>query len=92
MTDIQDILDGTRTSGQFRVDPLDFEDEQGLTPEAARRQALSVRNMLIRQIKKAQPRLSVRGWTLTGQLRQYRSFGVPDGRVRPVYYINVQTK
>ena len=28
-------------------------------------------------------------WVLKNQLRQYESFGVPDGRIRDVYMLNI---
>lgn len=76
--------------GQYSFDPLHFEDNAGLTREEAVKEALACRNMVIRHIRKTRPDLVAKGWTLTGQLRQYKSFGVPDGRVRSVYYITVR--
>lgn len=71
---------------QLSFDPLHFEDQMGLDPAAARKEAQAAR----RAVAKSMTRdgWTVKSWTLTGQLRQYRSFGVPDGRVRPVYYLN----
>jgi len=71
---------------QMSFDPLDFEDRMNLTPEQARREAQAVRRMVAKTRK--QDGWEVKSWTLTGQLRKYRAFGVPDGRVRPVYYLN----
>lgn len=31
-------------------------------------------------------------WTLTDQLKKYKSFGVEDGRVRNVYYVTISLK
>ena len=71
---------------QQSFDPLDFEDRMGMTPEQARKEAQTVRRMVAKTLK--MDGHSVKLWTLTGQLRKYKSFGVEDGRVRPVYYIN----
>jgi hypothetical protein len=77
--------------GQYRWDLLEYED-QGMSEKEARIQALTDRNRLMKIVRKSRPDLDCRGCTLTGQLRQYRSFGCPDGRVRNVYYLNVFMK
>jgi hypothetical protein len=75
--------------GQLRFDPLDFED-QGVSREEARKQALAARTMVVNRIKKDWPdKYNVCCWTLSGQLRKYKAFGVPDGRSRSVYYVNI---
>ena len=77
--------------GQHGYDPLDWEDE-GLSPQEARKAALAARSMIKRHIITSRPDLEVHAWTLTGQLRKYKSFGVEDGRVRNVYYLTVRAK
>lgn len=72
---------------QLRFDPLDFEERMGLTPEAARREALAARNVVIKA--KQREGYRTKGWTMTGQLRKYKSFGVECGRIRNVYYLNI---
>lgn len=78
--------------GQMRFDPLDFEDNMGITPQEARKEALAARAIIKRAIQVSRPDFEVRAWTLTGQLRKYKSFGVEDGRVRNVYYLTVSKK
>lgn len=86
ITDPKDVC-----PGQYRWDPLDYEDS-GVTTHDAAKQALSDRTKLMNQIRKHRPDLECKGWTLRGQLRQWESFMVPDGRVRNVYYLNVVKK
>lgn len=76
---------------QYRFDPLDYEDEQSMERKAAAAKALSDRNAWMREIKRCYPdkNLAMNGTSLRGQLRPYKSFGVPDGRVRTVYYITL---
>jgi len=77
--------------GQYRWDPLDYVSTSTNEREAAKL-ALSARTRVMNMIRKQRPDLECRGWTLTGQLRKYASFGVEDGRVRNVYYLNVAVK
>lgn len=72
---------------QIRFDPLDFEDNMGLNPAAARKEAQAARRVIA--AAKRKEGYECKSWTLTGQLRKYKSFGVEDGRVRPVYYLNI---
>jgi len=72
---------------QLRFDPLEFEERMGLTPEQAKKEAQAARRA-VAKAKRAEG-LEVRSWTLEGQLRKYREFGVPCGRVRSVYYLNI---
>lgn len=70
---------------QKAYDPLDWHDA-GLanTIEEAEKLALAQRNTDLRSAKKQ----GARGFRLTGQLRPYAGLGIPDGRVRTVYYID----
>lgn len=65
-------------------DPLDYQDQCGMSPEEARKAALADRDKCARHWRKAG--YQVRAWRLTDQLRKYRSFGIEDGRYRTVYY------
>ena len=77
--------------GQYRWDPLEFEDA-GIPADECRARALASRARVIKMIRKSRPDLECRVWALTGQLRKYRSMGVEDGRIRNVYYLNVSLK
>jgi hypothetical protein len=78
------------TSRQYSFDPLMFEEEQKLTREEARKAALAARAALRKAIERDHPgRYNIKCWTLTGQLRKYKCWGVPCGRVRNVFYMNV---
>lgn len=66
---------------QISFDPLDF-------PADSHRLAKQARDARYRELKKAGA--SVKRWKLPGQIRQYSGFGQPDGRVRDIYFINVQ--
>lgn len=80
-------------SGQYSFDPLVFEEEQSLDREEARKAALAARGALRKAIERDHPgRYDIKCWTLTGQLRKYKSWGVPCGRVRNVFYMNVLEK
>ena len=63
---------------QISFDPLDYAD----SGEAKR-----ARNAKLRALRQAGA--NARGWTLPNQCRPYASFGVPDGRVRNVYYVTI---
>jgi len=69
----------TDRSSQISYDPLDY--------DGGHEQALAARNARLRELRKGGRR--ARGHTLTGQLRKYSSFGVPDGSVRNIYLIEV---
>jgi len=71
---------------QIGFDPLDFEDQYGMDPAAARKEAQAARRVVAKA--KEKEGYEVKIWTLTGQLRKYKEFGVPDGRVRSVYYLS----
>ena len=72
---------------QISFDPLDYQDT-GSTEAEANRLALAERNRTLKVLRRLNGKTSAKGWTLREQLRPYASFGVPDGRVRNVYYIN----
>lgn len=76
--------------GQYSFDPLDFADVNGVSREAAAKQALAARAAFVKEAKKQG--LEARMSTLTGQLKKYKSFGVEDGRVRNVYYVKISPK
>ena len=81
------------TSRQYSFDPLMFEEEQKLSREEARKAALAARAALRKAIERDHPdRYDIKCWTLTGQLRKYKCWGVPCGRVRNVYYLNILEK
>ena len=61
---------------QLRFDPLQY----GTAAEAK-----AARDMLYRMLRKVGR--NVYRWTLKNQLRQYAGLGIPDGRVRDVYYL-----
>lgn len=73
---------------QRSYDPLDFLDAgvAKTLPEATQ-MALKRRNEALRHFRKSYPCEDFSGFALRGQLRPYKSFGVPDGSVRTVYYI-----
>lgn len=70
---------------QMSFDPLKYQDA-GLDEKAARLAAMRARNLKAKEMRAEGAR--VHCWTLTGQLRQYAGLGVPDGRVRNVFYIS----
>jgi hypothetical protein len=72
---------------QQKFDPLDYV-AMGYTDAEAHKAALRERNSTLKLLRKLNGKTSAKGWTLRDQLRPYASFGVPDGRVRNVYYIN----
>jgi hypothetical protein len=84
---ITDLCRDRAIGEQIRFDPLDWQDN-GYEAAQAAKQALIRRNMWARALTRQG--YIVKGWTLTGQLRQYKSFGVDDGRVRNVYYITIK--
>lgn len=76
--------------GQYRFDPLDFEDTNRVPRETAVKQALAARAVFVKEAKKQG--FDTKMWTLTGQLKEYKSFGVKDGRWRNVYYVTITKK
>lgn len=72
---------------EFRFDPLVYADEMGLDLQAATKEARRHRDSDLREMRKSG--MYCKGSSVTGQLRKYRSYGVPDGRTRTIYYITV---
>ena len=64
---------------QISFDPLDFNED--------RKAALRARKERADLERKAGHR--VFAWTLPNQLKQYAGLGIPDGRIRNVYYLNI---
>lgn len=73
---------------QESYDPLDY-DCFNHDPKQAHKLAKGLRDRNLRLMK--QQGKQCYGWRLTGQLKKYASLGVPDGRVRTVYYISCKT-
>lgn len=90
MTDPHKTLPHSRCGDhEFHVfDPLAYADDEGLSLADATAMALRCRNAMLRELRRRGV-TNCKGWTLTGQLRKYKGFGVPDGRMRNVYYITV---
>lgn len=72
---------------QRAFDPLDYQDNFHCSIEEAVKLAKQARNKELAERRKLGQ--DVKGWSLTGQLKPYASFGVPDGRVRTVFYLSV---
>jgi len=72
---------------QLSFDPLDFMDAQDISQDDAQKQALRARNIELKRRRANGEKAT--GFALRGQLRPYVSFGVPDGRVRTVYYVQL---
>lgn len=75
---------------EARFDPLQYLDlpaNAGMTFEQATKQARADRDVCLRHWRKEGK--NAKGWSLTGQLRKYKSFGEPDGRTRTVYYVSI---
>jgi hypothetical protein len=71
---------------QTAFDPLDVQDQDpSLDLAAASKLALMQRNAVLRTYHLQGVKAT--GFSLRGQLRPYASFGVPDGRIRTVYYV-----
>ena len=66
---------------QISFDPLDY----GESRDAAR----AARDAFYKDHIAKYGKGSARRWVLKNQLRKYESFGVPDGRVRDVFYVNI---
>jgi hypothetical protein len=76
---------------EMRFDPLEYLDlpaNAGMTFEQATAQARKDRDLCLR-VARQKGAKECRGWSLRGQLRKYRGFGIPDGRTRTVYYITI---
>ena len=71
---------------QISFDPLKYLDNGAATDaEHARKLALAARNAALKAERKAGRNAS--GFSLRGQLRPYAGLGIPDGRIRTVYYV-----
>lgn len=86
---LNDVNPEVRLGGDTRFDPLDYQDFFKVSATDAATMARKARDRLLREARAKWPQARFKGWTLTGQLRQYRSFGAPDGRIRSVYYITL---
>lgn len=76
--------------GTTRFDPLDWADK-GHSLEVAHEEAKAARSSMARQIRADYPgKFKLRMTSLPGQLKQYKSFGVSDGRTRTVYYLHIE--
>lgn len=78
---------------ELRFDPLEYLDlpaNAGMTFEEATKRARADRDICLRHWRKEGK--DVKGWSLPGQLRKYRAFGVPDGRTRTVYYLTIRAQ
>lgn len=71
----------------LRFDPLDYMDK-GMGYTDAHQAAKKDRNQKLKELKAQGKHPSAS--SLPGQLRPYKSFGVPDGRTRTMYYVNVE--
>lgn len=69
---------------QYSFDPLTHYDA-GADFAAAKAKAKAERDQKLREMRKSG--INCKGWTLTGQLRKWKSFGHECGMIRPVYYI-----
>jgi hypothetical protein len=69
----------TTTANWISFDPLDYDENAA--------HAKLERDAKYRELRKQG--IKCRRSVLRGQLRPYASFGVPDGRVRDVYYVNI---
>lgn len=69
---------------QISFDPLNYDYDKD--PAAAIKAAIKARNAKKKELRDAGE--TVHAWRLTGQLRKYAGFGVEDGRVRTVYYVD----
>lgn len=70
----------TRT--QFSFDPLD--------EFKGSKTAHQLRNEVLIKLRKAG--IPCKGWVLKNQLREYAGMNQPDGRIRNVYMINLNTE
>jgi hypothetical protein len=74
---------------EVRFDPLQYMDlDPTLTLAQATAQARKDRDLCLR-VARQKGAKECRGWSLRGQLRKYRAWGVPCGYVRTVYYITI---
>lgn len=78
------IRDTYHTQASF--DPLTWVD-QGHDHATAAKLAQKARREYVKVMKSGGH--DCRMWTLTGQLRKYKSFGVECGQVRNVYYVTI---
>ena len=78
------------TTVQTSFDPLDYLDlDTG--DAAAVKLARKARDLFYKAHIATHGAGSAYRFALAGQLRKYESFGVPDGRVRTVYYVGTQS-
>jgi hypothetical protein len=80
--------DEYRVGQQIRFDPLDWMDN-GYELVPASEQAIARRRLWQSALRKRG--VMTKAWVLPNQLREYKSFGVDDGRVRNVYYLTVKS-
>lgn len=74
---------------EVRFDPLQYMDlDPALTLAQATAQARKDRDICLR-VARQKGAKECRGWSLRGQLRKYRAFGIPCGHTRTVYYITI---
>jgi hypothetical protein len=74
---------------EVRFDPLQYMDlDPALTLAQATAQARKDRDICLR-VARQKGAKECKGWSLSGQLRKYRAWGVPCGHTRTVYYITI---
>jgi hypothetical protein len=74
---------------EVRFDPLQYMDlDPALTLAQATAQARKDRDICLR-VARQKGAKECKGWSLRGQLRKYRAWGVPCGHTRTVYYITI---
>ena len=74
---------------QVHFDPLQYMDlDPALTLAQATAQARKDRDICLR-VARQKGAKECKGWSIRGQLRKYRAWGVPCGHTRTVYYITI---
>jgi hypothetical protein len=74
---------------EVRFDPLQYMDlDPALTLAQATAQARKDRDICLR-VARQKGAKECKGWSIRGQLRKYRAWGVPCGHTRTVYYITI---
>jgi hypothetical protein len=76
---------------EIRFDPLEYLDlpaNAGWTLAQATAQARKDRDICLR-VARQKGTKECKGWSIRGQLRKYRAWGVPCGHTRTVYYITI---
>ena len=76
---------------QISFDPLTYIDSETGDRAAAVKLARKARDLFYKAHIATHGAGSAYRFALAGQLRKYESFGVPDGRVRTVYYVGTQS-